>query len=85
MNAALDTDEKNAAQATRFSGQRERPLDDLADKALRMAFSAPVAPVDAQADAAEPLEADDAFFGALEEIRTFGRALVAHRRVELLH
>ena len=69
MQTVLDVDERLLKLAERQARRDGKSLGALVEDALRAVLHAPESLPNASDDAADSVEADDAFFTALEEIR----------------
>jgi hypothetical protein len=77
-------DEKIVALAKLRASQEGKSLDSLVEEGLRMALQIPATATMQTANAeAEPLEADDPFFSALDDIRNHGRTSPSRRATSL--
>jgi hypothetical protein len=83
MQTVLDVDERLLNLAERQARRDGKSLGALVEDALRAVLHAPESLPNASEDTADSVEADDAFFTALEEIRALGRLPAAHRQVNL--
>ena len=83
MRTTVDIDEAVLHAAEDQARRQGKPLGILIEEALRMTVegSAPVARAPAEPYADEGLEETDAFFTALEEIRSLGRLPALHREI----
>ena len=85
MQTTVEIDDALLRQAREQARKQGRSLDTLLEDALRtVVIPAVKQKADQEANGiAEGLEASDPFFTALDEVRSFGRTLAVHRRVDL--
>ena len=84
MRTVLDMDEKVVALAKLKAAQQGKSLDALVEEGLRIALQFPTSSTNFPSTmVAEPLDADDPFFQALDEIRQSGRIPVDNRTIAL--
>ncbi len=83
MQTGLDVDERLLNLAEQQARRDGKSLGSLVEDALRAVLQTPQTPPEPFEHAVDSVEADDAFFSALEEIRALGRLPAAHRRVNL--
>ena len=84
VRTILDMDEKIVALAKLKATEQGKSLDALVEEGLRAALQISAAPA-TQSDvlAGEPLEPNDPFFSALEDIRSLGRQAASRRAIGL--
>lgn len=84
VRTVLEMDEKIVALAKLKASQQGKSLDAIVEEGLRIALQIPAADVaHASNSEAEPLDANDPFFSALEDIRNFGRVSAKARAISL--
>ena len=81
MQTVLDVDERLLNLAEQQARRDGMSLGALVEDALRAVLHAPQSLPKPFENAANCVEADDAFFTALEEIRALGRLPASHRQV----
>jgi hypothetical protein len=82
MQAVVDVDQKLLSLAEQRARQEGKSLEAFVEDALRAVLGS--SPTVAASDKpAEIVDADDAFFAALEEIRALGRVPAPHRQASL--
>ena len=84
MRTVLEMDEKIVALAKLKASEQGKSLDALVEDGLRLALQMPArAAVGETSVETDPLEANDPFFAALNEVRARGRASGKRRAIEL--
>jgi len=78
MQTVMDVDERLLNLAERQARRDGRSLGALVEDPLRAVLHAPESLPNASEDAAKSVAADDAFSGALDEIRALGRGPALH-------
>jgi hypothetical protein len=76
-------DEKIVALAKLKASEQGKSLDALVEDGLRLALQMPAHAAVGAASLEGPLESDDPFFSALDEVRARGRANASRRAIEL--